>query len=462
LVYLEPIAWVAARAFVFSGGPVIVSGVSAVAVTSIQQAPAQDPGAARPGPAGRAEAEADAIAFVLSLGRALHRYGTPAHRLEEALLECCRRLGLQAEVFTTPTTILMSFGEPGELRTRMMRVEGGELDMSKLARVDALADAVASQRIPPAAGVAALAEILTSPRQFGRALSALAHAVTVGALAVFFGGSLEDVGVAAGIGLLVGVLAQVAQRSTDQARVFELVAAAIAAFTSVIAASVWRAVTPSIVTIAALLVLLPGMSLTVAMTELATRNLIAGTARLASAVIVLLELVVGVAVGDRAASALVIVAPALPAPLPAWAPWIALGASAIGVAIVVQAQPRAFGWIAAACVIGYLGSSAGTAWLGGPSRGGMSSQLGVLVGAFALGVLANAYARQLKRPAQVVAVPAMLLLVPGSMGLRGLASLLDRDTLIGVESVFATAVVAMAIVAGLLIANAVVSPRRSL
>src|SRR5262249_47905687 len=163
---------------------------------------------------------------------------------------------------------------PGELRTRMMRVEGGELDMAKLARVDALADAVASQRVSPAAGVAALAEILASPRQFGRALSAAAHALSVGALAVFFGGSLQDGAVAAGIGLVVGVLAQVAQRSTDQARVFELVAAAVAAFCSVIAASLWRAVTPSIVTIAALLVLLPGMSLTVAMTELATRNLI--------------------------------------------------------------------------------------------------------------------------------------------------------------------------------------------
>jgi uncharacterized membrane protein YjjP (DUF1212 family) len=413
-------------------------------------------------PAGAAEAETDAIAFVLSLGRALHRYGTPAHRLEEALLECCRRLGLAAEVFTTPTTILMSFGAPDELRTRMMRVEGGELDMAKLARVDALADAVASQRIPPAAGVAALAEILAAPRQFGRAVSAAAHALSVGALAVFFGGSLADVGVAAGIGLMVGVLAQIAQRSTDQARVFELVAAAVAAFCAVIASSLWPAVTPSIVTVAALLVLLPGMSLTVAMTELATRNLIAGTARLTSAVIVLFELVVGVAVGDRAASALVTVGPVIAAPLPAWSQWLALAASAIGVAIVVQAQPRAFGWIVTACMIGYLGSRTGTAWLGGPSRGGMSGQLGVLVGAVALGVLANIYARLLKRPAQVVSVPAVLLLVPGSLGLRGLSSLFDRDTVTGVESVFATFVIAMAIVAGLLIANAVVSPRRSL
>ena len=59
-------------------------------------------------------------------------------------------------------------------------------------------------------------------------------------------------------------------------------------------------------------------------------------------------------------------------------------------------------------------------------------------------------------------MPAVLTLVPGAMGLRGMASLLDHDTLTGVETVFAMFVVATGIVAGLLIANAVVSPRRSL
>jgi uncharacterized membrane protein YjjP (DUF1212 family) len=404
-------------------------------------------------------AAADSIEFVLDLGRALHRYGTPAHRLEEALLDCCRRLGLAAEVFTTPTTIIMSFGEPHELRTRMMRVEGGELDMGKLAQVDQLADDVASLRCTPAQGVDALAQILAAPRQFGHGLSTLSHGIAAGSLAVFLGGSLADVAIAGLIGLTLGLLAQYAQRSTDQARVFELVGAAIAAFAAGIAPALWPAATPPIITVAALLILLPGMSLTVAMTELATRNLIAGTARLMSAVIVLLELVVGVAIGEKAAHALVAVHQALPAPLPEWARWIALGASGIGVGIVVQAQPRAFGWIVAGCVTGYVGSRLGTAWLGGTSLGG---QLGVMVGACALGVLSNIYARRLARPAQVVSVPAMLLLVPGSMGFRGMASLLDHDTLTGVESVFAMFVVALAIVAGLLIANAVVSPRRSL
>ncbi|HET7502008.1 MAG TPA: threonine/serine exporter family protein [Kofleriaceae bacterium] len=404
----------------------------------------------------------DAIEFVLQLGRALHRYGTPAHRLEEGLLECCERLELSAEVFTTPTTIIMSFGEPAELRTRMMRVEGGELDMAKLARLDALADAVASLERTPAEGLRELAAILASPPQFRRRLAMLAHAVTAGSLAVFFGGSLADVAIAAAIGLSLGVLAQYAQRSTDQARVFELVGAAFAAFAAGIASSWWRSTTPAITTVAALVILLPGLSLTVAMTELATRNLISGTARLMSAVIVLLELVVGVAVGGRTASLLVDVHQAIPAGLPEWSRWIALGASSIGVAIVVQAQPRTFGWILAACTIGHVGSRIGTAWLVDPADARMSGQLGVMVGAFAVGALANLYARRFQRPAQVVAVPAVLLLVPGSMGFRGMSSILDHQTLDGVESVFAMFFVATAIVAGLLVANAVVSPRRRL
>lgn len=394
------------------------------------------------------------VEFVLALARALHRYGTPAHRLEEGLRRVCDRLGLLAEVFTTPTAIIMSFGPSTELRTRMLRVDGGELDMGKLAQLDALADDVIAHRMPAAAGARRIQAIVSAPPQFGRVVSTLAHGVTAGALAVFFGGSLADVAVAGVIGLALGLLAQFVARSSDQARVLELVAAAIASLASGIAAAVWPGLSPSLVTVSSLVILLPGLSLTVAMTELATRNLIAGTARLMQAVIVLLELVIGVALGERLAAALVTVHHVTPVPLPEWAQWIALAIASLGVAVVVQAQLRQFGWIVAACVVGYVGTRAGGVWLDG--------QMGVLVGALALGVMSNLYARWLDRPAQVVQVPAVFLLVPGSTGFLGMASMLDRHTLSGVETLFAMFVVAIAIVAGLLVANALLSPRRSL
>ncbi|MBX3154514.1 MAG: threonine/serine exporter family protein [Deltaproteobacteria bacterium] len=397
-------------------------------------------------------AENAAISFVLALGNALHRYGTPAHRLEEALKECCRRLELDAEVFTTPTTIIMSFGEPHELRTRMMRVDSTELDMDKLARVDALADRVAAQAVSPADGVVQLEEILAARRRYRARVSTPMHAVTAGALAVFFGGGLPEVAVAAVIGLALGTFAIFAQRSTDQARVFELAGAAFASLTANVV-SAYVDYSPSLATVAALIVLLPGMSLTIAMTELATRNLIAGTARLMSAVIVLLELVVGVALGERAAATLVDIHQIAPVALPAWSQWAALGASLIGVAVLVQTQPRAFVWILLTGVLGYIAARIGTGWLG---------QLGAMFGAFAVGIVGNVYARYLQRPAQIVTVPAVLLLVPGAMGFRGIRSLLTGETLTGVGTVFEMFIVATAIVAGLLIANAALQPRRSL
>ncbi len=395
-----------------------------------------------------------AVGFVLALGRALHRYGTPAHRLEQGLKNVCDRLGLEAELFTTPTTIIMSFGRPTELKTRMMRVEAGELDMGKLAEIDELADQVSAHQLTPADGVVALAAIIAAPSQFNRPTGTLMGGVTAASLAVFFGGGIEDVTAAGAIGLVLGLLTQYLARSIDQARVLEIVSAAFAAFAAGVGSHFWPAIDPSLVTVAALIILLPGMSLTVAMTELATRNLISGTARLVAAIIVLLELVVGVALGEQLAHAIVHVRGNAPDFLPEWAQWIALVTASFGVAVVVQAKWRQIGWIVGACATGYVGSRLGTVWLG--------NQMGVLLGAFALGIVSNLYARFMDRPAQVLQVPAVFLLVPGSLGFRGMTSLLDKHTLSGVETVFAMFVVAMAIACGLLVASAVVSPKRSL
>ncbi len=392
------------------------------------------------------------IGFVLARGRALHRYGTPAHRLEEALGQVARQLGLSAEVLSTPTFLTVRFGDPAELRTSMMRVDTSQLDLGKLARLDAIADAVTEREIDPAAGLARIAAIEASRPAWGKPFELLSSVLTPAGVAVFFGGGLRDVGAAAAIGLVIGVLALVTRARTHAARAFELVGAFVAAFGAGGLAAALGGVHPSIVTVAALIALLPGLTLTTAMTELATRNLVSGTARLMAALIVLLELALGVALGERLAETLFEIAPAVAAPLPAWSVWPAFAVSAAGMMIVCQAERRAVGWILVAALTGFVGARWGAEVLG--------SQLGVLVGAFALGVLANLYARALDRPQQVVLVPAMILLVPGSLGFRGVSSLVDRDTLNGVETTFAMFVVAMAIVAGLLIANAVVSPRR--
>lgn len=405
--------------------------------------------------ADRQAVERARIRFVLALGRALHRYGTPAQRLEEALAIVCGRLGLSAQIMSTPTSLTIGFGDPAELRTGMMRVDSGEIDLGKLAKVDALADAVVAREIDSDEGLRRLEAIERAPAAWGRPIQTFTFALTAASIAVFFGGGWRDVAAGAVVGLVVGLLATILRLRSHSERALELVGAFAAAFGAGAAARLVDGVAPSIVTIAALIALLPGLMLTTAMTELSTGNLVSGTARMMSAIVVLLQLALGVALGERLAAELwpAPIAPP-PVPLPPWSEWAAFAAGSLGMVVVCRAEKRAIGWIMLASLIGYAGSNYGTELLG--------AELGVLIGALALGIGANLYSRVLDRPQQVVLVPAVILLVPGSMGFRGISSLLDRNTMTGIETTFATFVVAMAIVAGLLIANALVSPRRVL
>ena len=59
-------------------------------------------------------------------------------------------------------------------------------------------------------------------------------------------------------------------------------------------------------------------------------------------------------------------------------------------------------------------------------------------------------------------VPAILLLVPGSLGLNSFTSLLERNVLVGVELAFRLVLLAVALAAGLVLSTVAVPPRRSL
>ncbi|MEM9462562.1 MAG: threonine/serine exporter family protein [Myxococcota bacterium] len=82
--------------------------------------------------------------------------------------------------------------------------------------------------------------------------------------------------------------------------------------------------------------------------------------------------------------------------------------------------------------------------------------------AASVGVASNVFARCLRRPTTVLRLPGLLLLVPGSLGFRSVASLLDADAVAGTDGLFRVALVAVALAAGSFAADLLVPPRRSL
>lgn len=394
------------------------------------------------------------VGFLLSLARGLHAYGTSTHWSEQVLNEASTRLGIIGQFFATPTSVFSAFGPQVNQRTYLMRVEPGETDLGRLARIDRIVVEVLTGQMTPAEGSAQLADIEQAPADWPVAVTTLAFATASGAACRFLGGGLREIAVATALGLLTGLLAIFGMRWHAVARVFTPLAAFIAAALATGGAAAIGGFSHSIAMLAGLIVLLPGMMLTTAMSELAANHLSAGTARLSGAFIVFIGLAVGVAFGQRAATELLGPPPPVtPSALPEPTIWLALVVAALSFAVLLRALPRDLPWILAAGAIGFLGSRAGSGLLG--------AEFGVFLGALSVGVASNLFARGTNRPAAITMVPGTLLLVPGSVGFRSVTAMLEREVVSGIDTLFSMLLLAISLVAGLFFAN-LVSPERKL
>jgi uncharacterized membrane protein YjjB (DUF3815 family) len=190
------------------------------------------------------------------------------------------------------------------------------------------------------------------------------------------------------------------------------------------------------------------------MIELATRNLVSGTARLAGAVGTFLAVGFGFALGTRLAAAWVgTPVETEPVALPAWTEIVALAMAPIGFTVLLRASIRDTGWIGVVGGLTFAATRLGSIFLG--------PELGAFVGAVVLGVASNAYGRALRRLEVVPLVPGMLLVVPGSLGFRSLSSLVGGDTVPGVEAAFRMTLITVSLATGVLFANVLLPARRS-
>lgn len=172
-----------------------------------------------------------------------------------------------------------------------------------------------------------------------------------------------------------------------------------------------------------------------------------------SALILFLTIGFGLAVGLKLG--MVIFHPpvdAAPIPLPTWTLFVALLLAPLGYMVRFQAPPNETGVIVGICAIAFAASRFGSQALG------MAN--GAFCGALAVGIVSGLLSRWENRPALVTSTFGILMLVPGSVGFRGVANFITHDPLAALQASLSMVVTAVAIVAGLLLARLVV-PRRS-
>jgi len=391
-----------------------------------------------------------AVRCVVSLSTKLLSYGLPVHRVEESVVRLADAFQQRATVMALPTTISITLSGQEDTTFHMVRGAPSSIHLGRLSALHELVGSVERGELD-AQGALCRIELITNNLGEPHPLRKLACAGLVGAGgARLLGGETADSWCAGGLAMGVAALAMAASRNAEITRVEPVIAATCVTLACSALAHASIIPHPLIVTLSALLVLLPGLTLTLAAVELGTGHLVCGSARLVGAAMTFMQLGFGVLLGVRlgALSALTPVAPAQPA---AWLEALGAAALAVGFCGLLSVSRRDAWLTGVVCSFAWLASRMLGAWQG--------PEPALLLAAIGVGLFSNVFARVKARPSNVLLVPGISMLVPGSLGLLSISSALLHDPQRAWTALAHLLALTMALSTGVLVAAALAPPR---
>ncbi|KAF8949312.1 hypothetical protein BGZ47_006849 [Haplosporangium gracile] len=358
--------------------------------------------------------------FLIMIAKALILYGAPSHRIEETCALLARKMDVDASFALLPGLMTISFSDPETHTsdTRHLRCTQG-MDMYKLSKVYKIAWGVLHGKGIEEAN-RALERVTVEPGYYPVWVTVMSWMTTAAFVApLAFNGSWLDTALAGLCGLLVGLLGVVAAKFPVYGNVFEVTSSILVGF---IARSFGDRVCFAAVSLAGVVVLLPGLLLTQAIMELASRNIVSGSVRMFYALMYAFFLGFGLSLG---AELWIFVSRDHAEPssdvcqhgVNHWWFFLIFPAVSTSINIVFNAHPCQWLGMTLVTAVGYTVSYFMTA---GP-------QVTPAIAAFAVGIAGQAYGRITGNLSYVPLLSGVLLLVPGSVGVRGVLAFIGAD-----------------------------------
>lgn len=358
--------------------------------------------------------------FLIMIAKALILYGAPSHRIEETCALLARKMDVDASFALLPGLMTISFSDPETHTsdTRHLRCTQG-MDMYKLSKVYKIAWGVLHGKGIEEAN-RALERVTIEPGYYPVWVTVTSWMTTAAFVApLAFNGSWLDTALAGLCGLFVGLLGLVAAKFPVYGNVFEVTSSILVGF---IARSFGDRVCFAAVSLAGVVVLLPGLLLTQAIMELASRNIVSGSVRMFYALMYAFFLGFGLSLG---AELWIFVSRDHSQPsedvckhgVDHWWFFLIFPAVSTSINIVFNAHPCQWLGMTLVTAVGYTVSYFMTA---GP-------QVTPAIAAFAVGIAGQAYGRITGNLSYVPLLSGVLLLVPGSVGVRGVLAFIGTD-----------------------------------
>ena len=210
-------------------------------------------------------------------------------------------------------------------------------------------------------------------------------------------------------------------------------------------------------TLSSVIWLLQGVTLTLSMVELATKNVNSGTPRLFYGITVSGFIGFGLNMGASLAETVLVshgvtanMSLSCKSPISEWWNFVSVPATTLAFSFLLNAHYKQLPPMLAVAVIAFLTSYYTATWgVAGSS----------VISAFLVGFSSNVYARWSGDPAIISALSGLLVLVPGSMAVRGFTAVLGSDVAGGLTVVMNVFVAALSLGIGLFLATLMLPPR---
>lgn len=391
------------------------------------------------------------LRFLLRLGHLLLATGAAAGVVETSLRRVAQTYRVEHfNALALPTVVFVNFTDEESQQIEFTAEQGLVLRFDQIEAAYELARDAERAPIDPVEGLKRIDAILAMRPALGLAWGVLGHVLVTVGIALVLRPSADVVGAAAFFGGIVGVLKVLARNRGIITTLLPTVAAFVVTLVSLLAARHGFAASPIYVLVASLVTFLPGGTLAIATIELAYGDVVSGGTRFVSGLLQLVFLVLGMLAG---ASIVGLPPDTLFPPVPdtavrAWAPWLGVLLFGVGHTLHYSARLHTLPWLLVLLCVAQAGQLAGNAVFGGYMSGFFAALL----------ITPASYLVQYRLggpPSMVTFTPALWLLVPGSLGLIGMAELVGSDRLAGVENFVATLFSIVAIALGSVIGTGV-------
>ena len=242
--------------------------------------------------------------LVTDIGYELALSGAETYRVEESVNRILGSYGISSEVFAIPNCLTVSIETPeGKPMTRMRRIGFHGNDLDAVERFSGLSRAICNRKPTPEDARQWLDQVRSMARVYSMPMYLLGDFLGAAGFGVFFGGNLVD-GLCAGIcGILVGLVSKFMDRLKANPFFSTISSSFLMALLAYSLGALGIAHNPDMVTIGALMILVPGLLFTNAMRDIIYGDTNSGTNRIVQVLLIAAAIALGTAAAWSASSA---------------------------------------------------------------------------------------------------------------------------------------------------------------